>query len=207
MNSYDPTMDSYIQDKNNTSLFKVQKRSAAVSSSLEVKSRSNYTRIPTENFKFERFIELLFKSRIASEEIKLQIIKYVQALETNYMEVVQDLKDDLAKERQLQRKQNGEQAIVTSERNELESIFVSCIEEVRKDMLKRRLKSEVMLKKSSQETSTETQQFEESLVQLVKLAKNKVKIQDFTQRDKYNLLDLFVNNEKTLLKIYETLFP
>jgi len=64
-----------------------------------------------------------------------------------------------------------------------------------------------MLKKSSQEASTETQQFEESLVQLVKLAKNKVKIQDFTQRDKYNLLDLFVNNEKTLLKIYETLFP
>ena len=74
-------------------------------------------------------------------------------------------------------------------------------------MLKRRLKSEVMLKKSSQEASTETQQFEESLVQLVKLAKNKVKIQDFTHRDKYNLLDLFVNNEKTLLKIYETLFP
>ena len=74
-------------------------------------------------------------------------------------------------------------------------------------MLKRRLKSEVMLKKSSLEASTETQQFEESLVQLVKLAKNKVKIQDFTQRDKYNLLDLFVNNEKTLLKIYETLFP
>lgn len=65
------------------------------------------------------------------------------------MEVVQDLKDDLAKERQLQRKKNGEQAIFTSERNELESIFVSCIEEVRKDMLKRRLKSEVMLKKSS----------------------------------------------------------
>lgn len=77
MNSYDPTMDSYIQDKNSSSLFKVQKRSAAVSSSLEVKSRSNYTRIPTENFKFERFIELLFKSRIASEEIKLQIVKYV----------------------------------------------------------------------------------------------------------------------------------
>ena len=30
---------------------------------------------------------------------------------------------------------------------------------------------------------------------------------DFTQKDKYHLLDLFVNNEKTLLKIYEALFP
>jgi len=44
-------------------------------------------------------------------------------------------------------------------------------------------------------------------MRLVQLAKNKVKVNDFTQRDKYNLLDLFVNNEKTLLKIYETLFP
>jgi hypothetical protein len=44
-------------------------------------------------------------------------------------------------------------------------------------------------------------------MRLVQLAKNKVKVNDFTQRDKYNLLDLFVNNEKTLLKIYESLFP
>jgi hypothetical protein len=77
INSYDPTMDSYIQNRNNTSLFKAQKRSAAVSTSLEVESRSHYQRMPTENFKFERFIELLFKSRISSEEVKVQIIKYV----------------------------------------------------------------------------------------------------------------------------------
>jgi hypothetical protein len=30
---------------------------------------------------------------------------------------------------------------------------------------------------------------------------------DFTIKDKCNLLDLFVNNEKTLLKMYEALFP
>lgn len=34
-----------------------------------------------------------------------------------------------------------------------------------------------------------------------------MKLSDFTVRDKCNLLDLFVNNEKTLLKIYEALFP
>ena len=39
------------------------------------------------------------------------------------------------------------------------------------------------------------------------MAKNRIKITDFTIRDKCNLLDLFVNNEKTLLKIYEALFP
>ena len=34
-----------------------------------------------------------------------------------------------------------------------------------------------------------------------------MKFKDFTSKDKYNLLDLFVNNEKTLLRIYEALFP
>lgn len=34
-----------------------------------------------------------------------------------------------------------------------------------------------------------------------------MKLTDFTVRDKCMLLDLFVNNEKTLLRIYEALFP
>jgi hypothetical protein len=72
------------------------------------------------------------------------------------MEVVQDLKETLAKERLASRKKNGEQANAIAERSELETVFVSCIEEVRKDMLKRRLKNEVIAKKST-ESPTETQ--------------------------------------------------
>lgn len=34
-----------------------------------------------------------------------------------------------------------------------------------------------------------------------------MKIEDFTARDRFIILDLFVNNEKTLLKLYEALFP
>jgi len=39
------------------------------------------------------------------------------------------------------------------------------------------------------------------------LAKDRVKYSEFTSQDRNNLLDLFVNNETTLLKIYEILFP
>jgi hypothetical protein len=39
------------------------------------------------------------------------------------------------------------------------------------------------------------------------LQRKKVKIEDFTARDRFIILDLFVNNEKTLLKLYEALFP
>jgi hypothetical protein len=46
-----------------------------------------------------------------------------------------------------------------------------------------------------------------SLLKLAQLAKNRVKINEFTSKDRANLLDLFVNNERTLLKIYEILFP
>lgn len=44
-------------------------------------------------------------------------------------------------------------------------------------------------------------------MKLANLAKDRVKFSEFTNQDRNNLLDLFVNNEKTLLKIYEVLFP
>jgi len=39
------------------------------------------------------------------------------------------------------------------------------------------------------------------------MAKGRVKIEEFTMNDRVNLLDLFVNNEKTLVTIHESLFP
>ena len=76
--------------------------------------------------------------------------------------------------------------------------------------MKRRLKTEIYNKKKFQQidkNSEEAKEFEESLLRLAQLAKNRIKLSDFTSRDKCNLLDLFVNNEKTLLKFYEALFP
>lgn len=96
-------------------------------------------------------------------------------------------------------------------RSELEHIFVDCIEDVRKDIIKRRLKNEIMNKKQYKSTlkfhEDEAKEFEDTLVKLSEKAKSKVQLSDFTSKDKMNLLDLFVNNEKILLKIYEALFP
>jgi hypothetical protein len=97
-----------------------------------------------------------------------------------------------------------------TEKNQLEGLFVECIEEVRKDIMKRRLKHEILNKKKFQhieKNTEEAREFEQSLLKLASLAKNRVKITDFSNKDKANLLDLFVNNERTLLKIYEILFP
>jgi hypothetical protein len=87
---------------------------------------------------------------------------------------------------------------------------VDCVEDVRRNVIKRRLKNEIVGKKKIgkfDENSQEAQEFEESLLKLANLAKDRVKYSEFTTQDRNNLLDLFVNNESTLLRIYEILFP
>jgi len=92
-------------------------------------------------------------------------------------------------------------------------LFVSCIEQVRKDIIKRRLQAEVQARKKSiskpalTQVSSQTTEFEETLTKLADLAKGKVKLEEFTRQDSVRLLDLFVNNEQTLLKMYDFLFP
>jgi hypothetical protein len=129
----------------------------------------------------------------------------VQALETSYTQAIQDFKQLLDKERAGFKKSNAFRANKNAELNEIESLFVDCIEEVRSDIMKRRLKNEIYNKKKFQHLDPHTEEakdFEDSLIKLAQLAKNKVQIYDFLPKDKVNLLDLFVNNEKTLLKIY-----
>ena len=145
-----------------------------------------------------------------TDEVKEEIIKYVQALETSYTDAIRDLKTIIDKEKKQAKKVVADRINMSTERNELESLFIECIEEVRKEIMKRRLKNEIYNRKKFQQldkSSEEAKEFEESLLRLAQLAKNRVKVSDFTSKDKSHILDLFVNNERTLLKIYEALFP
>lgn len=111
---------------------------------------SRYKNIATKNVKFEKFVELIFKAKMQPHEIKDEIIKYVQALETSYTDAIRDLKIIIEKERLNQRRQNAEKVNFAAEKNELETLFVDCIEEVRKEIMKRRLKNEIYNRKKFQ---------------------------------------------------------
>jgi len=52
---------------------------------------SRYRNIPSENLKFQQFIDLIFDSKMQREDVKFEIISYVQALETNYNNTIQEL--------------------------------------------------------------------------------------------------------------------
>jgi hypothetical protein len=106
---------------------------------------------------------------MSKDDIKEEIIKYVQALETNYTETFKELRSQLDKERLKSKKVVADKVNENTEKNELEGLFVDCIEEVRKDIMKRRLKNEIYNKKKFQQVdrnSEEAREFEESLLKL-----------------------------------------
>lgn len=171
---------------------------------------SHYHMIPTQNIKYEAFLDMLFSTNYDEDKKKHELVLYMQAVETRFTSICKELRLKLEKERKKRIKVESVKVNDATSKNELETIFVDCIEEVRKDIMKRRLKTEIQNKKRFKpidKDSDEAKEFEESLLKLAQLAKNKIKISDFTPIDRCNLLDLFVNNEKTLLKIYEACFP
>jgi len=94
-----------------------------------------------------KFIELIFKSRMPTEDIKDEIIGYVQTLETSYTDALRDLKAMMDREKKAGKKVIADRINMSTERNELESLFIECIEEVRKEIMKRRLKNEIYNRK------------------------------------------------------------
>lgn len=53
-------------------------------------NESRYRNIPTENLKFQQFIDLIFDSKMNKDDVKFEILSYVQALETNYNNAIQE---------------------------------------------------------------------------------------------------------------------
>ena len=69
------------------------------------------------------------------------------------------------------------------EKGDLETLFVDCVEEVRRQVIKRRLKAEIIGRKKIgkfDHASEEAKEFEESLLKLANLAKDRVKFSEFT---------------------------
>lgn len=81
-------------------------------------------------------------------EAKEEIKKYVQALETNYTDAIRALKEKNDKLTRQLRFQRSSKATETSVKSDLEQLFVDCIEEVRKEVMRRRFRNEVANKKT-----------------------------------------------------------
>jgi len=93
-------------------------------------------------------------------------------------------------------------------------LFTQCIEDIKKDVAKRRLKSEFSSSKSKHQFSSgqllsdgsSSEQFQTTLDKLSDIAKDRIKLDDFTLSDRINLLDPFVNSKVFIREVHDLLF-
>lgn len=81
------------------------------------------------------------------DDIQNEIKAYVEVLETNYTDTIREQKAQIDRLQKKLRLQKGEKTNQAIEKTEMEAIFVECIEDVRKEILKRRLKNEMITRK------------------------------------------------------------
>lgn len=89
---------------------------------------TKYRDIPAENIKFSHFIDLLFASSLSQSEIKDEIKKYNAALETGYMDWIEELWKWQEKDWWVRIQKEASWVNDITMWSELEHIFVDCIE-------------------------------------------------------------------------------
>jgi hypothetical protein len=72
----------------------------------------------------------------------------VQAIETNYTDTLRVLKEKNEKLTRQIRQLTAAKASDVSEKSEMEHLFIDCIEEVRKEVMRRRFRNEVAQKRT-----------------------------------------------------------
>ena len=74
----------------------------------------------------------------------------MQVLETNYTDKIRDCKIELEKMKRQLAQEKTKKVVHTMEKNELEQLFVRCVEDMRKEIIRRRLKAEVSARSKAQ---------------------------------------------------------
>jgi hypothetical protein len=78
------------------------------------------------------------------EEVKREVQAYIKVLETAYSDTISKLKLDLAKAKKMTKNEQSKTVAKKAEKSEMEQLFVSCVEDTRREVMKRRLKAEVI---------------------------------------------------------------
>lgn len=161
-----------------------------------------------DNSKFDQFLTILLQSKLKREEVKLDILRYVQTMETNYTDRVTHLQKSLEKAHKSIVQERTRNVDRLMERSELESLFSEAIEETKRRLVHRRLTSELNSNSARKMHQTRTpEDLDDALHKLTELAKDKVKVEEFSANDKASLLEIFVQNEEVWLKMHDVIFP
>ena len=96
------------------------------------------------------------------------------------------------------------------DKNEYETLFFDCVECVRKEVARRKLKGEMLNKRVFMNSLRATHRsVAESTVNSMEpgVFVKQAKLDELKQCDRIHILDLFVHNEKAITKVFDLIFP
>lgn len=113
--------------------------------------------------------------------------------------MIWDLRAKLDNERKSAKWTKNDKLNRVIERNELEDFFLECVDEVRKDIVKRKSTSAQLSVKKNMKKSASSKAIEAD--------DDDAKLDHYTATDKKKVIELLMSNENVLLFLYEKLFP
>ena len=148
------------------------------------------------------------KDKTHSEMAKLQIQYNLLLKENNLLRKKQDsllednrlMKVQLENERKTSRDLKNEKTNYYSRRNQLEELFLNCVEETRRDIERRKSVTLARTNNLNSHLHKGSKKHDDSL-------ESAIKNEHFTSSDKRKVLELLLSNENVLLFLYEKLFP
>jgi len=133
--------------------------------------------------------------------------RVVGMAETQYIETINHLKSQLEAEKRNLRQIKSAKTNYLLEKGELEDFFLQCIEEVRKEILTRRMKSAQLLSRNASKVMTRASSARHFPKAAVPESADDIKLELFTESDKRKVIELLVSNEQVLLFLHQSLFP
>jgi len=118
-----------------------------------------------------------------------EVERFMTTQEHKFHEALRHLQNTLDLERRRMKSANALKSSAIMEKSELEGLFLECVDEVRKEVMRRRAKSILRTKYPLKTAGAQKPQ------------------ENFTPNDKRKILELLISNEQVLVFLYEKLFP
>ncbi|CAG9316631.1 unnamed protein product [Blepharisma stoltei] len=135
--------------------------------------------------------ELMQKYSLKDGYFFIELEKYMNNQEKLYNEAIKHYKNTIDNEKKKFKSAAAQQSSIYLEKVDSESLFLECVEEVRKEVQRRKAKSMSQQKYGRRTKSSE----------------RKTRQDAFTPGDKRKILELLISNEQVLIMLYERLFP
>lgn len=132
----------------------------------------------------------IHKKHSGKKSFLYELEKFFYDLEIKYNESIKHLKNSFDTEKKKFKQISAQQSSVFFVKSELENLFLECVEEVRKDISRRKAKD--LLDQKYTKRAKTTHNDEKTLM---------------TPSDKRKILELLISNEQVLIMLYEKLFP